>query len=71
MPTVNEPRFSIGTQFKPLGKEYICSVIDILKTYNSANQLVLVRYVAAHAFCGQEIVEHDVCDTTIARSLIK
>lgn len=66
-----EPRFQIGQQFKTPGKHpRICTVTDILKTYNSAGELVRIRYVATHEFMGQTVTDHDVCDATIARNKI-
>lgn len=62
-----EPRFTIGQQFKPVGKDYICTIVDILKTYNSKNELVKIRYVATHIFSGQLVTDYDVLDSTIAR----
>lgn len=69
---VQEPRFKIGTKFVPNRKHKItCTVVDILKTYNSQDTLVKVRYVATHDFMGQTVTDHDVLDTTIARGLVK
>jgi hypothetical protein len=63
--------YEIGTKFIPVGRvARECTVIDILRTYNSANELVRVRYVATHTFAGQLITESDVCAATIARGLI-
>lgn len=63
--------YSIGTKYKTLGKNpNVCTVTDIYKTYNSAGDLVKVRYEAQHDFCGQVVNDHDVCATTIARGLI-
>jgi hypothetical protein len=65
-------RFPIGTQYLSSGKRKdVCTVIDILKTYNSAGELVKIRYVATHLFMGQLVADYDVVDTTIARNLIK
>lgn len=62
--------YTIGTQFKTRGKHpRLCTVIDILKTYNSKNELVQTRYVATHDFLGQLMTDKDVCTTTIARGL--
>jgi hypothetical protein len=67
-----EPRFSIGTKFKTRGKvPRICTVTDILKTYNSAGELVQIRYVSTHEFFGQIVTNHDVTDTAIAMGEIK
>lgn len=69
---MSEPRFPIGTRFMSRGKvKRECRVIDILKTYNAANELVEVRYVAAHEFCGQQVVDRHVCGANIAIGLIK
>lgn len=66
--TLPDARFAIGTKFKPVGRNsQLCTVIDILRTYNSAGELVKVRYVAEHEFCGQMVRDSDVCDATIAR----
>lgn len=65
------PRFPIGTQFKTGGKHpQLCTVVDILTTRNHAGEVVRISYVATHEFCGQQVKDHTVCDTTIARGLI-
>lgn len=68
-----EPRFKIGQKFKPIGRKHaqICTIVDILKTYNSAGELVEIRYVSEHEFLGQKVIDRNVVDTTIARGLIK
>lgn len=64
-------RFPIGTTYESRGKQKnLHTVVDILKTYNSKGDLVKIRYVATHQFCGQTVADYDVVDTTIARSLI-
>ena len=63
------PRFPIGTKFLSSGKD-VCTVVDILKTYNNAGELVRIRYVAAHPFMGQDVYDYDVVDTTIAMRLL-
>lgn len=64
--------FAIGTQFKTRGKApKLCTVVDILKTYNSKNELVQVRYVATHQFMGQTVTDRDVPATTIAMGLVE
>jgi hypothetical protein len=66
------PRFEIGTRFKTRGKHpRICTVTDILRTYNSKGELVAIRYVAEHEFCGQVVTERDVCETTVAMGRIE
>lgn len=63
--------YEIGTKYKTRGKHpNLCTVTDIYKTYNSAGDLVKVRYEAQHEFCGQIVNDHDVCATTIAMGLI-
>ena len=64
----------IGTKFiKQRGKvknDRIETVTDILKTYNSAGELVKTRYVATHDFCGQTVTDSDIIGVTIQRGLI-
>lgn len=64
--------YRIGTQFKPVGRKHaqICTVTDILKTYNSKGELVDTRYVATHEFMGQTVTQRDVVAVTIARGLV-
>lgn len=64
--------FPIGTQFKTRGKvSRLCTVVDILKTYNNAGELVSIRYVCSHVFLGQTVLDRDVVHTTIQMGLIK
>lgn len=65
-------RFSIGDKFIRQSRKhkYTETITDILKTYNSNDELVKVRYVATHEFLGQTVTDSDICDTTIARGLI-
>lgn len=64
--------FQIGTQFKTRGKHpKLCTVTDILRTYNSNFDLVQVRYAATHEFLGQTVMDRDVCETTIRMGLIQ
>ena len=63
--------YKIGTKYKTSGKNSKeCTVIDILKTYNSKNELVSIRYVSEHDFLGQRVTNKDVVAVTIARGLI-
>jgi len=63
--------YPIGTQFKMRGKHpLLCRVTDIYSTYNAAGELVHIRYVATHEFCGQEVIQRDVVAATIAMGLI-
>ena len=65
----------IGTKFiKQRGKvknDRIETVTDILKTYNSAGELVKTRYVAEHDFLGQTVTDSDVLGVTIQKGLIE
>jgi hypothetical protein len=66
-----QPKFTIGTQFKTRGKHpQLCTVVDILKTYNSKGEMVMLRYVAEHNFLGQTVIDKDVVETTIAFGLV-
>lgn len=60
-------RFQIGQKYSPIGKNYVCTVVDIHKTFNSKGELVKTRYVSEHDFCGQVVKDYDVVDATIAR----
>lgn len=60
-------RYPIGTEFMTRGKApKRCVVVDLLTTTNSKHEVVRERYVAAHQFLGQQVVDVDVCDATIA-----
>ena len=62
-------RFETGTVFKTRGKApRTCTVVDVLKTYNSSGKLVCIRYVATYEFCGQRMAS-EFTDTTIAMGL--
>lgn len=62
--------YAIGTKFMTRGKSpRLCTVIDIHRTYNSAGELVRIRYVATHEFMGQTMVDGDVVATTIAMGI--
>ena len=66
-----EPKYSIGTQYRSRGKvQRVCTVVDILKTYNVAGELVSIRYVSSHDFMGQIVLDRDVVETTILMGLI-
>lgn len=63
--------YAIGTKFKTRHKQpKICTVTDILKTYNSKGELVKVRYVATHEFLGQVVTDNEVVETTIKMGLL-
>lgn len=64
---MREAKYPIGTTFATRGKHpKLCTVTDILKTYNSRGELVKIRYVATHLFAGQVVTDSDVVETTIA-----
>ena len=65
------PRFAMGTKFKPIGKDYVCTVTDFLITFNTAGVIVKRAYCASHLFCGQTVTNTDVPEATIARGLIQ
>lgn len=61
--------FPIGTQYYSRGKNSkLCTIIDILKTYNNKGELVNIRYVSTHQFLGQTVTEKDVLPITIQRA---
>lgn len=62
----------IGTQFiRYYGKRKdVETVVDILKTYNSKNELVKIEYVVEHDLLGQK-VKDIVSKTTIMRSITR
>lgn len=63
-------RFPIWTTYTTRGKSpRLCTVVDQLTLTNSKGEVVRTSYVAEHVFCGQKVLECDVCDTTIARGL--
>ncbi len=71
--TTRKPCFKIGQEFiRPSRKhKYVETVTDILTTTNAAGEVINIRYVTSHLFCGQIILDRDVLDTTIARSLVE
>jgi len=64
--------FDIGTNFFNGGKhKKLCTVSDVLKTYNSRGELVKTSYTAIHLFMGQAVTEHNICKVTIQRGLVQ
>lgn len=62
---------NIGTKYQARNqRKDICTVIDILKTYNNAGELVSTKYLCEHQFMGQK-VKHKEVETTIKMALIK
>lgn len=63
--------YAIGTQYMSRDKHpKLCTVVDVLKTFNSKGELVATRYVSTHQFCGNPITDSNVVAVTIARGLI-
>lgn len=59
----------IGTKYISRGKrKNVCTVIDILTTYNSKSEVVSVKYLCEHDFMGQT-VRHEELSTTIMIAL--
>ena len=64
--------YAIGTQYYTRGKHpRLCTIIDILKTYNSKGELVKTRYMSSHMFLGQVVIDHDVPQASVALGLVK
>lgn len=65
------PRFQIGQQFNTRGKfPRLCTVTDILTTYNSKGEFVELRYVATHQIAGQTVTDRNVIETSIAMGAV-
>ena len=64
-----KPRFKIGQKFIPRGKDVIHTIIDIHTTRNTKDEVVKLRYVTEHEFCGQKVRNFDTVDATIARAV--
>ena len=62
--------YTIGTQYLSHGKHpNLCTISDILTTYNNAGAVVHIRYVATHTFLSQTVTETDIVAVTIARGI--
>jgi hypothetical protein len=64
-------RFEIGTKFH-LRRGKTCrdaTIVDVLRTVNSAGEVVKLRYVAEYEFMGQTMRDVDVLDIQIAKAL--
>ena len=66
------PRFKIGTTYRPVGQknDTVHTVVDVWVTRDSKGEIVQIRYVSEHTFCGPILKTYDVLETTIARGLI-
>jgi len=68
---MEQPQYRVGTKFKTRGRHpRECTVIDIWKTYNTAGELVRIRYVATHEIMSRLVIDYDVLETTIAMGLL-
>ena len=62
--------FSIGTTYKPVRKHtYTVTIIDRLTTRNENGEIVSIRYVGTHEFCGQLVTDSNIPEIEIARAL--
>ena len=51
--------YNIGTKYIAQGKSKdIETITDILKTFNSKNELVKIEYQVEHIFAGQKIIHY-------------
>lgn len=67
-----DSKYPIGTVYQSRGKyPRTCTVVDILKTYNAAGELIMIRYIATHEFSGQTVTDRDVVETTITMGIEK
>ena len=65
-------RFPVCTEYLSSGKHpKLCTVLNFITCTNLAGNIVKTYYETSHDFCGQRIVETDVCDTTIARGVMR
>ena len=64
---ITPEQIKIGTRFLYGKSKMKAEVIDILKTYNQAGELVKTSYHCEHLFLGQP-VKHEECATTIQRN---
>lgn len=67
----DQPKYAVGIKFKSRGKHpRVCTITDILKTYNVTGELVTIRYVATHECLGQIVTDRDVVQATIDMGLL-
>lgn len=58
--------YPIGTTYTNR-KGQTCTVTDVWTTTDSSGEVVRIRYVTVHQFCGQWVAESDVVPVTIAK----
>jgi hypothetical protein len=64
--------YTIGTQYLSHGKHpVLCTISDILTTFNSKGDLVSTRYEAIHLFLGQTVSETNIVAPTIAKGIYR
>jgi len=61
-------RFKIGTKYTDR-KGYECEIINVRLTFDASGDWTDTRYVVSHKLMGQDIIDYNVVDTTIARAL--
>jgi hypothetical protein len=65
--TIPAGSYPIGTQYLTRGKHpRLCTVTDVISSYNSKGDLVHIRYHATHELGGQVITDRDVLHITIS-----
>ena len=66
-----QARFKVGDTYKTRGKHpRLCTIRNILSTYNLQGELVRIRYVADHELNGHVITDYDVCETTVLMGVL-
>jgi hypothetical protein len=67
-----KPQHKIGEQFirRSSKRKDVETIIDILTTTDSKGDVVKIRYVALHNFCGQPVIDNDVLQSTITMGKI-
>ena len=65
-------QFEIGMKFsRKVGKRtQEETIVDIYTTTNGKGEVVRICYACAHEYMGQMVVDHDVCQATIARAVL-
>lgn len=66
-------RFEIGTRYevKTKARKDVFTVEDQMTVTNSKGEIVKEYYTCSHLFMDQKVMDHNVCDTTIARNLLR
>jgi len=63
---------TVGTQYLSHGKyPNLCTISDILTTYNSKGELVSTRYEATHVFLGAIVSETNIVAPTVAKGVYR